>query len=216
MTGPTGPQPEVAPAEERTPPGGLRARKRQRTRTAIQAAGLRLFAEQGYEGTTCEQIATAAEVSPATFFRYFPTKEDVVLIDDYDQLLVTLTRSRPATEAPIRAVRRSLAAALGTLDGSDLQTVRERLQLALSVPALRARRSEQTRATEVVLAQELAPRMGAAPDDVEVRAVAAAIVAGLVVGVEQWAQAGGSLAAHIDQALGALEERLTRVGRPRH
>jgi len=215
MTGRTGPEPGAAPPQDRTRPGGLRELKRQRTTAAIQAAGLRLFAEQGYERTTCEQIAVAAEVSPATFFRYFPTKEDVVLLDDYDQLLVTLTRSRPATEAPIRAVRRALAAALTTLDGADLQTVRERLQLALSVPALRARRSEQTRATEAVLAAELAPRMGAAPDDVEVRAVAAAIVASLVVGVEQWAQAGGSLAAHIDQALGALEERLTRVGRPR-
>ncbi len=205
----------AAPREQGTPPSGLRALKQQRTRAAIQAAGLRLFAEQGYERTTCEQIAVAAEISPATFYRYFPTKEDVVLVDDYDQLLVTLTRSRPADEAPIRAVRRALAAALGTLDDSDLQTVRERLQLVLSAPALRARRSEQTRATEAVLAHELAPRMGAAPADIEVRAVAAAIVAGLVVGVEHWAQAGGSLAAHIDQALGALEERLTRVGRPR-
>lgn len=206
----------ATPAGERTPIGGLRAMKRQRTRAAIQAAGLQLFAGQGYERTTCEQIAAAAEVSPATFYRYFPTKEDIVLSDDYDQLLVTLTRSRPATEPPIRAVRRSLAVALGTLDDTELQTVRERLQLVLSVPALRARRSEQTRATEVVLAEELAPRMGAAPDEVEVRAVAAAIVAGLVVGVEQWAQAGGSLAAQIDRALAALEERLTRAGRPRH
>lgn len=203
--------PGTEPAPHR--PIGLREMKRQRTRAAIQQAGLRLFAERGYDRTTCEQIAAAAEVAPATFYRYFPTKEDVVLSDDYDELLALLARARPASEQPIRAVRRALAIAFEAFSDADTAAVRERLQLALSVPALRARRYEQARATEDVLARELAPRMGASPIDLRVKVTVAAIVAALIVGLEQWAQDGGRLAGHVDEALRALEERT--ASRPR-
>jgi AcrR family transcriptional regulator len=189
-------------------PVGLRERKRQQTRATIQAAGLHLFATRGYDATTCEQIAAAAEVSPATFFRYFPTKEDVVLSDDYDDLILALLHDRPAGESPVQAVRRSLAAALEAAYAADADVIRERLRLVLAVPALRARLYEQQRATETLLARELATRMDAAAGDLEVRAVAAAIVATAAVGVEEWAEHGGHLPAVVDRALAALQDRL--------
>lgn len=82
---------------------GLRERKKAKTHAAIQEHAMRLFAEQGYEATTVEQIAAAAEVSPSTLFRYFPTKQDIVLHDALDPLLFAafgeqppeLSRSRP-------------------------------------------------------------------------------------------------------------------------
>ncbi|HEV7861446.1 MAG TPA: TetR family transcriptional regulator, partial [Acidimicrobiia bacterium] len=90
----------------------------------------------------------------------------------------------------------------------DVDTLRERLQLVLSVPALRARRYEQQRATETLLAGELAARMGADPGDLEVRAVAAALAATAALAVEEWARHGGHLPAVVDRALAALQERL--------
>src|SRR5512135_2529883 len=89
-------------------PGGLRERKKAKTRALIQQEALRLFREQGYSETTVEEIAAAAEVSPSTFFRYFLTKEDVVLYDVLDPILIKAFRAQPAGLSPIRA----LAAAL--------------------------------------------------------------------------------------------------------
>src|SRR3954454_2338660 len=90
---------------------GLRERKKQKTRWAIQEHALRLFGEQGYDATTVEQIAAAAEVSPSTFFRYFPTKEDVVLQDDYDPMLIAAVDAVPADVGPVAALRQAMRAA---------------------------------------------------------------------------------------------------------
>src|SRR4029450_4190887 len=83
----------------------LRERKRTRTRLMIQAEAFRLFAEKGYSETTVEEIADAAAISPRTFFRYFPTKEDVVLWDEYDPQVAELLAARPAEEPVAESVR---------------------------------------------------------------------------------------------------------------
>jgi AcrR family transcriptional regulator len=189
----------------RTGEPGLRELKKQRTRVAIQEAALTLIAQDGYDATTCEQIAAAAEVSPATFFRYFPTKEDVVLRDDYDPLMAAAVAARPARERPFLAVRRALAETVGQLPDHEMVTVRERTRLLLSVPALRARMHEQSEAARVALADVLATRMGRPPDDLAVQAIAAACAAAISVGVERWARDGGRLSDHIDTALTALQ-----------
>ena len=60
---------------------GHRDRKKQRTRRTIERVALDLFEENGFDGTTIDQIATAADIAPRTFFHYFPSKEHVVLTD---------------------------------------------------------------------------------------------------------------------------------------
>jgi AcrR family transcriptional regulator len=191
------------------PAEGLRERRKRETRERIVAEGLRLFAEQGYGATTCEQIAAAADVSPATFYRYFPTKEDVVLRDEYDPLLLAALATRPAAEHPIDAVVAAISGVLEQADPQEEQVIRSRTQLILGTPALRARLHEQDQATAAVVTDPIARRLGLPADDVHVRVLAAAIVAALHVAMERWAVDGGNLAKGLTDALLALR---TSVG----
>ena len=171
----------------------LRERKKQHTREAIQRAALRLISEQGDDETTCEQIAATAGVSPATLFRYFPTKEDIVLQDVYDPLIAEAVRRRPLHEAPLTAVRRGLADALAAVYEPDLEAIRQRTSLILSVPALRARSREQQASLVTHLAQALAERCRTRPDALEVEVTATVCAATLGVAVERWSRAAGDL-----------------------
>ena len=100
---------------------------------------MRLFQKQGYYETTIEQIADAAEVSPSTFFRYFPTKEDVVVTDDFDPILVEAFRGQAAELTPLEALRQALRDAFAQIPAEELDAMRERSELMFSVPELRAR-----------------------------------------------------------------------------
>jgi AcrR family transcriptional regulator len=182
----------------------LRERNRQRTRDAIQREGLRLISAQGYSATTCEQIAAAAEVSPATLFRYFPTKEDIVLQDVYDPMIAEAVRVRPADESSVVAVQRALAATLGEVYEADLEEIRRRTALILSVPELLARSREQQQSLQEHLAGALAARTGVDRDDVSVEVTAAAFAAALGAAVQRWARLGGDLPDHVDEALSVL------------
>src|SRR5215471_5723936 len=116
---------------------GLRERKKARTRAAIREHALRLFREQGYDATTVDQIAEAADVSPSTFFRYFPTKEDVVLQDDVDVLAIGSFHEQPADLSIVAAFRAAAKEALASLSEEDLATLRETSSLIFTVPELR-------------------------------------------------------------------------------
>jgi len=91
----------------------MRTRKKARTRLAIQDAALDLFAEQGYEATSVEQIAQRADVSVSTFFRYFGTKADIMLNDQNLELpqLCAALLAQPSEVRDLEAVRRALQAA---------------------------------------------------------------------------------------------------------
>src|SRR6202050_5561478 len=89
-------------------PDGVRERKKARTRASLREHALRLFRDQGYTATTVEQIAAAAEVSPSTFFRYFPTKEDLVLQDDMDTRMAEAFARQPPELAPVAALRAAM------------------------------------------------------------------------------------------------------------
>lgn len=155
---------------------GLRERKKAKTRAAIQEHALRLFREQGYEATTVEQIAEAAEVSPSTFFRYFGTKEDVVIYDALDPILIERWRAQPKQLSPVQAWRRTMKEVFGNLSPEQMDDMRERARLAYGVPELRLAMLEDVLRTGALMANELAERTGRSPDDFEVRVFTAAFI----------------------------------------
>jgi AcrR family transcriptional regulator len=196
-----------APAADR--PGGLRERKKARTRAAIREHALRLFREQGYHETTVEQIAEAAEVSPSTFFRYFPTKEDVVLQDDFDVLATGAFEAQPAELGPVAAFRAAAARMFGALTPEELARFRETTALTLTVPEVRARALDEFARTIDEIAASVARRTGRATDDFAVRNLAGALIGVIMAATMPWAeQPAEDLAERIDAALAHLEAGL--------
>lgn len=157
-------------------PAGLRERKKLRTRLAIQQHALRLFREHGYNQTTVEQIAEAAEVSPSTFFRYFPTKEDVVLFDPLDPILVESFRRQPAELSPLGAMRAAFHEIFGALSPGRIDEQRERGLLVYSVPELQAAWIGDMLRTARMMTDMLAERLGRPADDERVRLYSGALM----------------------------------------
>ncbi|MFJ8649850.1 TetR/AcrR family transcriptional regulator [Streptomyces sp. NPDC093546] len=169
-------------------PLGLRERKKLKTRIAIRRATYRLIAERGYEATTIEQIAQAAEVSPSTVVRYFPAKEDIVLTDEYDPVIEAALRARPAGEEPLRSLRAVITRAAADLLEHEPDEVRQRARLLVEVPAVRARMTETMAETSQLLSRVLADRTGRAADDLEVRVFTAAVMGALREVLLHWAE----------------------------
>ncbi|MFJ4710932.1 TetR/AcrR family transcriptional regulator [Streptomyces sp. NPDC088785] len=174
------------PAE---PKVGLRERKKIKTRTAIREATYRLIEEQGYDATTVEQIAEAAEVSPSTVFRYFPTKEDIVLTDEFDPVLERELRARPADESIVDSVRHVVEHAMGLAFGQESpDVVRMRTRLQVETPAVRSRMMESMSVTGRLMCRVIAERTGRDADGLEVRVYAMALVGAIMQATMYWAE----------------------------
>jgi AcrR family transcriptional regulator len=170
-------------SEDDRPAVGLRERKKAKTKATIQQHALRLFRDQGYDATTVERIAEAAEVSPSTFFRYFPTKEDVMLYDVLDPPVIAAFRAQPAKLSPIQALRGALRAVFAELPAEELALQRERDRLIRSVPELRARMLDEFARNLDLLAEVVAERVGRRADELAVRTLAGAVIG---VGIAAW------------------------------
>ena len=185
---------------------GLRQRKKAKTRAAIQKEALRLFKEQGYEATTIEQIAAAAEVSPSTFFRYFPTKEDVVLYDLLDSFLLKAYRTQPANLGPIQALRAAFHNVFDSLSAEDRAVQEERAKLIFATQELRARMLDDLTTAMQQITKIIAARSGRRADDLAVRTYAGVIIG---VTISAWLTSAdeplGDLFTQLDAALAYLE-----------
>ncbi|SEK26273.1 TetR family transcriptional regulator [Streptacidiphilus jiangxiensis] len=187
-------------------PLGLRERKKLKTRRAIRSAAFGLFRTQGYEATTVDQIAAAAEVSPSTFFRYFPTKEDLVISDDYDPLMESGLRARPVGEPLVTSVREAMIGPLRQILAAERDEVLLRMQLYRDVPAIRARALVEMQRNSAVMCELMAERTGLPATGLELRALVAAVMAVSSETVQFWAEHGGEadLADLLADAFGAV------------
>ncbi|SCF20271.1 TetR/AcrR family transcriptional regulator [Micromonospora chokoriensis] len=177
----------------------LRAHRRAETQRAIQAHAVRLFTERGYDATTVSDVAEAAGVSPMTVYRHFPTKEDLVLIDQHGRLVADRIAASPPTQPLVRRIGGALIESTTTLTGgpggSDLSTSGQfllaRLRLMISTPALRAKHLDNTYA----LQQAIVAALGDDTTDPEAafhaHAAASACLAAMHTALVRWAEDNG-------------------------
>ena len=177
---------------------------------------MRLFTQQGFEATTIEEIAAAAEVAPRTFFRYFSSKEEVVFWSEHQPMLAGFVAARPDHEPAAQALRRGLSDGLASFYEQDRERLLERSKLACRTPALQPRWRQQQADLGAGMAQILAHRLGVHADGLEVRAIAAAVAAALFVAIEEWQAHDGQedLGGLIDRALGSVLAGPCRSRRP--
>ncbi|MEV5544870.1 TetR family transcriptional regulator [Streptomyces sp. NPDC052309] len=147
------------------PRPGLRERKKQRTRDTLLRSALELFTEQGYEATTVDDIADAAEVSQRTFFRYFASKEEAAFFVSRlaESHFVDAVRRRPPGEAPLDALRQSLVESWDTIGEAIEQLVPLELHMRFyrvieSTPALLAAHLRRATELEERIARVIADR----------------------------------------------------------
>lgn len=159
---------------------GLRERKKRQTRQQIYEAARRLFERKGFDRVSVAEIARAADVSEVTVFNYFPTKEDLYYggMQFFEEELIESVRNRAKGESALQAFRRKLLEGverLGSREGADA-IVKSGRVVSVS-PSLSAREREIVERYTTRLAGLLAEETGAAADDVEPLAAAAALMA---------------------------------------
>ena len=193
---------------------GLRERKKERTRDELAAAAIALFTTQGYDHTTVEDIAAAARVSPRTFFRYYPTKEDVVVsllqagaVDLRGEL------ARRAADEPLAAALRAATRSWARLGEQRARNLLQLMRVIAGAPSLRARLDDERRRKLAELAELIARRLGADPER-DPRPVLIARLTGQIVtdAMERWSADGGAgeLADYLDAGFELLADGLPR------
>ena len=215
----------TVPAGE--PRASLRERKKLATRRSLRRVALDLVAARGFAHVTVDDIAEAADVSPRTFFNYFPSKEAAVVGADPDR--VAALRERIVHEAPgesvltaLRVVMTSEAEAwadeLSELGGDPADWLR-RVKEARADPHLRAAHAAQMAMVERAITEGLAERLGTDPDRDPYPGLLAAMAAGVFrSSMNFWAGSGGTmpLGQLIDLAFRALADGLPERCELRH
>jgi len=157
---------------------GLRERKKRRTREAVRLAAFELFQKNGYPNTTIEQIAEVADVSPRTFFRYFPNKAALLIPDQLMEPIIELFLAAPPELRPIAAYRHALEQVFSGMAGAEWGEEMARQQLLYKLPEAAAALYNEYIHTIELITEALATRLNRPADDPQLR-----ITAGAMTGV---------------------------------
>jgi AcrR family transcriptional regulator len=158
---------------------GLRELKKKETRQLLRETAVQLFSERGFEQVPVSEIARVAQVSAATVFNYFPTKEDLFYggMEIFEERLLEAVRTRPAGESILSAFRSVVLGSIGRLGSDEVaDTIAGAARIVGESPALQAREREVVAEYTARLAEIVAEETGAAPGAVEPRAVATALM----------------------------------------
>jgi AcrR family transcriptional regulator len=188
----------------------LRERKKERTRQAIQDEAVRLFLEQGYERTTIDQIAAAAEVSERTLFRYFPTKADILAYDMIEPAVAEAFVGQPPRLTATAALRAAIQQVYASLPQDRIQRERGRQRLIAEVRGLRAITPRKIDDVLGLLTAAALRRTGRAPGDQALSTWVGAVAGVIGTCYRDWAldPAGQDIIDLIDGRLAALESGL--------
>jgi AcrR family transcriptional regulator len=183
---------------------GLRERKKERTRERLVEAALRLFTQRGYEETTIDEVVDAVEVSPRTFFRYFQSKDDVLVawVDEFIDRVRDALAATPPDEEPFTALGNALTEAVAVYDAQRTHFIALERFIART-PAIRAQKLEKLGRCAQIMSEALAQRLGVdAQRDLAPRLLANCAIGILGAAVSIWIVQGGkgNLAKIVDHA----------------
>ncbi len=175
--------------DEASGPTGLRERKRQQTRERLTRAAMALFLERGFEATTLDDIAAAADISRRSFFHYFASKEDVVFAwqEESTAALIAAVAARPSDESMLAAAENAITAMIGQLKPGEAIAM---ARLKRDNPALQARDQVKYEKLERALAEALGKRAGLKAEKLQARLVAMIATGAMRIGSEFWAAEG--------------------------
>ena len=169
---------------------GLRERKRIAAMRRIQEVAPDLFDERGFEAATIEQVAERAEVSPSSVYRYFGTKEQLVLHDEFDLELLDVVQTELASHPPVDAVRRAISTLMARFFGRDEALARRKIRYWAEEPAIQAAAAQQSDQFAQSVASALADAAGRPADDLDIHVIATTLVWALIAAARHWHASG--------------------------
>jgi mycofactocin system transcriptional regulator len=185
---------------------GHPGRRRATSRAELEQAAFALFAARGFEGTTVDEIAAAAGIGRRTFFRYFPSKNDIpwgAFEDELERMRVRLKACPP--EVPLADALRVALIDFNRVAPAQVPLHRRRMELILRVPTLLAHSTLRFAAWREVVAEFVAERTGRRPDDLAPQAIAHAVLGVAIAAYEHWLDdPGADLGALLDDAMRQL------------
>ena len=203
----------MAAASEKTL--DLRSKARESARAEIAEIAFRVFAERGFDEVTATEVAAAAGISRASFFRYFESKEDAVFVaqEEMGSNVAVSLAGRPVGEDAWTALRNAIDTVLETYQRSPAEAL-GRLRLIRCTPNLRAHQLERLAQWKVVIGAALAARLRLAPTNIKVEALVGAALGALDAASTRWAESDGAddLIGLIDEAFAAIAEPFPALG----